>query len=132
MAKFTYHNIQLSTEPSPAIQLHIYSPLDKNMKASVEAIIDSASPITCIPEELIDEIGADNLEYEVINVRGATGRRTEMQTLIVNLRLASCNFRNISVLLIPKQYALIGRDIINKYKITLNGLKKEWEIHVKC
>ena len=55
-----------------------------------------------------------------------------MKCYVVDIRLARCEFLLWGVIATDSDYALIGRDILNGYKITLDGINETWEVDAKC
>lgn len=102
------------------------------MLLKIEAIIDTGAVMTCVPQKVLNKINTDNLEYGKKNVRGAIGEATQLTTYFVNLKLAKCRFPDIEVIAINSDYAIIGRDIINSYRIVLDAPNGEWEVDAEC
>ncbi len=61
------------------------------------------------------------LSAQTIVAESFDGVRTRIDTYAVTLEIAHARFRYIEVILIPDEYALIGRDILNPFYAHLNG-----------
>lgn len=130
---FSYGNTQDLQCISPDALLEVVNPAKLYQNDKVDAIVDSGAVITCIPQSTIDNIG--QLDYDHVEARNADGSIVLLRRCIVhititnnnNYNLYQHNVRDIPVLAIPnKGYALIGRDIINDYKVILNAPNRTW------
>ncbi len=110
--------------PSPEASITILNPSHNLQNTEVTAIFDSGAVMTCIPESQVEQLGT--LHYSSKNVRGANNTTFERRTYIVNIQLENHLFTNIEVIALPKNYALIGRDILNQYKVTFNAPQNTW------
>jgi hypothetical protein len=126
---FLYGTLQGPQYLSPEITIDIRSPETNNLINDIEALLDTGSPITLIPERLIERLGIANMVYEKIRIRGATNQVEERRAYLIHLKVASWNFYDFRVGTFKKPYALIGRDIINRYNITLDGPQQRWMVN---
>ncbi len=129
---FKYGTIQYGLIPAPEILVRATCPSDQSLSSVTEAVVDTGAAMTCLPQRVIDEIGAENLIYGHKRVLGAIGNEGRRATYIVNLRVAKCNLMNIEVIAFDREYALIGRDVLNSYMITFDGPGKSWRVEAKC
>lgn len=129
---FRYGTTQTKSTPGPQIVIRAFSPSDESVSGEADAIVDTGAVMTCIPQRVVDELGADTLIYYNKFVRGAIGPKSRRKTYIVHLQIAKCSFQNIEVIAFDKEYALIGRDILNGYSITFDGPQGVWRIDKKC
>jgi predicted aspartyl protease len=107
--------------------IEIYKPSNSSQSQQLKAIPDTGAVITCIPESAISNLGG--LTYSIKKFRDLSGNIKELKTYYVNLKISEHYFQDIEVLAIPgKEYALIGRDILNKQKILFNELQGTWSI----
>ncbi|OCQ97927.1 hypothetical protein BCD67_01995 [Oscillatoriales cyanobacterium USR001] len=125
---FRYGHFQNRWTPGPQAIIQIYSPQDPSLSAKVNAIVDSGAVLTAIPQWTIEEIDDGNLEYTWITVKGAIGIGERRKTYIINLRLGNYYFPDLEVVALDKECALIGRDILNEYRVILDAPKGRWSI----
>lgn len=126
----TYHYEQIQdprSSPSPIARIEVLNPNSSEKRVeNVKAILDTGSGITSIPESIIEKLGA--LSYTVIRIRSPL----ENKTISKKLLLVKIEFdgkpHEVKVLGIPKDYAVIGRDILNQYKIILDAPNQVWSI----
>lgn len=124
MLRFSYGYTQNSDFPSPEAFIRLSNPGDSTKMTSLLGIVDSGAVMTCIPESKIANLG--NLEYSTIEVCDANGNWYGRKTYLVNLFLENQVFGELEVIALPKNFALIGRDILNRNKIMLNASRDIW------
>jgi hypothetical protein len=114
--------------PAPAVQITVYSSRDRLLWQNVEAILDTGSAATCIPESIIPLLGGDLLPYDVKRVLSATGPAQQVKRYLVDLTIGRCPFNKIYVVALQRPYALIGRDIANDHLLALAAKMSVWSI----
>lgn len=129
---FRYGTIQYKPLESPQIKLHISSRKDLSSSVPVDAIVDTGAVMTCVPEKLIKRIGGDRLGYSVRQISSVGAKRHPCKTYFINLKVAKCEFRNIEVVAVDREYAILGRDILNQYSVTFDGPSLRWEVDADC
>lgn len=123
-----YGSIQSKAVFSPQLIITVSSPKNNTLIGDVEAVVDSGAVMTCIPVRVIESLNENELEISTKIVSSATGNAIEKITYIVNIIFSNHEYKDIEVIPLEKNYALIGRDILNKHKINLNGPQKKWSI----
>lgn len=129
---FQYGNNISVKFPCPEIILQGKIPSDETKTFRVTAIIDTGAIMSCVPAKAIESIVGADFEYNLVTVRGACGTSEYRKSYIIHLKLANCEFRDLEVIAIDKPYALIGRDILNKYKLTFDAPNSTWDVDTKC
>lgn len=117
-----YGCLQHKDIAGPQIALEISNGIDPT-SCRVEAIIDTGSTSTCLPERVIKEIGV--YIYKYVPVRGVNGRATRM-SCVVDVGFAGRRLSDVDVIVIDLEYALVGRDVINKFVTRFDGPCGEW------
>lgn len=124
----SYRQIQdCRSMPSPFTHIDVFNPSsDKHCHEYVEVIADTGAGITSLPQNVIDALGP--LQYTTINVRSPfdRNRQTAMVLYSVCLRIENGITHEIEVLGIPRKYGILGRDILNNYKIVLDAPNSRW------
>lgn len=125
--RFNYTN-QENNPSKPCCLISIHNPNKPELfKDNIEALVDSGASMTCIPESMLTNIG--NLTISQLTMRSASGNTVPRNTYIINIKIAGSCFpetQKIEVMSIPGEYALIGRDILNQYKIVLDASQNKW------
>lgn len=121
-----FYNIT-KTPRRPECEIYI-SNLGSNENKQVNAIPDTGADMTMIPNTVITQM--ENLtEGEKIGCRGVNGELKEIQTYYVNIRIGDQDFPNHLVALCPKEYAIIGRDILNQSKASFYANQNTWRLN---
>ena len=91
---------------------------------TVPALIDSGASGTLIPESVVS-----GLSLRKIGERRASGVYSPPRMVPiykVDLDFVGFDFQNHPVSTQPRDYALIGRDVLNRYLTELNGPRLEF------
>lgn len=113
--------------PSPFTHIDVFNPSsDTHCHKNLKVIADTGAGITSLPENVIRTLG--HLQYTTINVRSPVdrNRQTAMVLYSVCLRIENGITHEIRVLGIPRKYGILGRDILNNYKIVLDAPNGRW------
>lgn len=122
---FDYNNNIIP--PAPFLEVSFLTPIPLNIKNSIisHAMIDSGASMTVIPKWIVDKL---ELKYIYkINVIGFTGE-SEPYVYPILINIESLGDFITEAITWDKEYALIGRDLLNKWLVLLNGPDKKSEI----
>jgi len=125
---FDYGTLQCRECLGTEIDIYAYLNL-QNSRAGrrVNAIVDTGAVMTCVPEWVINRLGAST--YSFVQVRLANGELRDVQTVLVHIKVANYDIpERVEVAALNISYALIGRDILNQYRVTLDGPLETWSI----
>ena len=90
--------------------------------SSVEfpAQLDTAADVSVIPWQVVEELQLEQLgEFEAL---GLGGHMLTMPTFLVQIQLRGSHTQVIKVLASAEEpYILLGRDVLNRFRITLDG-----------
>ena len=114
--------------PFPAIILKIVNP--KTQAAITDVfLVDSGADISSIKQEIIDEL---DLEYGGIMLGStATGKDDVRFTATVRIETPWQAYEPVKVIVEPgTDENLLGRNLINKWKVTLDGPNQQMTIEV--
>lgn len=105
------------TPPAPVVEVRI---IDGSSVETVEALVDSGADATCIPERV-----AEALELQPISVLRVGGADGGSEDRLV-YRAESIQFEgqtlgNVALIGLPVSYAIVGRDLMNRFVIRLEG-----------
>lgn len=118
-----YGNLQTNVSLGPQCLIHIYNPTDAHIGLNISAIIDSGAAITCISEECVRQLG-NLVRMPSLQIKTSTNGICSVSSYIIGLRFPEFDesFQDLRVISMPrKRYAIIGRDILNRYKIVMDG-----------
>jgi len=105
--------------PAPFVDIRVSPPLYPALGQSLQAKLDTAADISCVPSYLVDQLGL--LPARAIPAEGYDSVQTVVNTYTITLEVAAARFRNLEVVSIPEKYALLGRDVLNFFYVQLNG-----------
>ena len=110
----------------PECRLDIGNPRERNKIAKkVDAVADTGADMTMIPDSLIGSLG--NLIEGEIRCGGVNGIAIR-KTYLVDITVDNYPFNSIEVVAIPKNHALIGRDILNQHKASFDASENCWRL----
>lgn len=113
--------------PAPYITLEI-TPSGRRCKPiRRRAKLDTGASLTVIPENLpgrwrIDSVGMATL-------RAYNGQKSMRPVHVVDIIIGSKHFQDVRVTVAPRRNILLGRDILNQLRITLDGPQQIIDIH---
>lgn len=133
---YNYEQLRKNNLPAPVIDLMALVPGDRSLNSWAKAIVDTGAAMTSVPVSIIDDLGRTNLIANVTAVKAALhnrGSKSYVETYIIDISLGNCYFPKMKVLVLPgMDYALIGRDILNNYKITFDAQNDLWKVNATC
>jgi predicted aspartyl protease len=116
--------------PAPTVDILLTTPDPELLKQSNPikkmALLDSGADMTAIPSSLVNELKLKKIDDIIVtNYQGGLSRTSIFVIRVIITGLLDLNIRVITSNL---DYVHIGRDIMNKWKLYLNGLNKELKI----
>lgn len=126
-----YERIQDSlSNPSPVALIEVSNPSNSTIRVKdIKAIVETGAGITSIPESVIERLGA--LNYTVIRVRSPLDGKNIISKKLYKVTIKfGEESHEIQVLSISRNYALIGRDILNQHRIILDAPNEVWSIEL--
>lgn len=108
-----------SQSPVPFIEFEVVSSQDSTQRRLVQGLLDTGAEVSVLPFEILTALQipkASNMSVESWN-----GSPTLVNTYIVTLEVADAHLDSIEVVAAPMQYAILGRDVLNHFILTLNG-----------
>ena len=126
-----YERIQdYVSSPSPIAWIGVSNPsssTDRGGNVKTKAILDTGGGITSIPESIIEKLGG--LSYTVIRIRSPLDYKNIISKKLYKVTIEfDGKAHEVEVLAIPRDYAIIGRDILNQHKIILDAPNEVWSI----
>jgi predicted aspartyl protease len=118
MVRYRY-NAQVEP-PAPFIHATVSHPEREEAIADLPAQLDTAADMTVVPEEVIKRLGL--VPIEEVPVGGFGGQVTEFPAYFVEITLR--DMRTVSVKVLGSRdepYILLGRDVLNEFRIVLDG-----------
>ena len=122
---FSYRMISHGEPLAPALNIDVIA--NNIEKKGVLALLDSGASITLIPQSIIEEIQPSIVDVPVRF--GFTGGEVESLLYALKIRIPKVGTWYVEVVgYAGLSYALIGRDVLNKWSLFLKGRSKIFEI----
>lgn len=111
----------------PVVQIQVSALEDlNNNQTTLEAIVDSGSDRTFLPERLLRHLGAESIREAWVS--GIDGIRYPVEMYMVKVSIGPYEFFGTRVIGDKQGRAILGRDLLNQLIVTLNGLANSVEI----
>ena len=114
--------------PAPFLDVLIRHPWAPDRSKPVRAKLDTGADLSAIPYPVSDEL--ELLPVRTILAETYDGVQTSVRTYFITLEAARAHFRRLEVILIPEEYMLLGRDVLNRFYARLNGPDLAFDISV--
>ena len=105
--------------PAPFLPVWLASLAEDSESISVQAKLDTGADLTAIPITLIDRLHL--VPAGEIEVEGFDGRHTTIQAYDINLQVDQLKIVGLLVIGLVEDYALLGRDVLNRLRLLLDG-----------
>lgn len=122
--QFSYDSTQYP--PQPVVEMIITAPRSSTGTSSLQASIDTGADVTLIPLDNLMPLAAPVGDSRW--VRSWWDERYEFKTFIVDVRIGDLVLPAIEVLGYPGDEVVLGRDILNKLWLELDGPAQTVEV----
>ncbi len=125
MLTFRYNRGE--SPPAPYITLEI-APSERSRKpVRRRAKLDSGASLTVIPDSLPRRWRVPIVGF--VTIRAYNGQKSLRTVYLVDIIIGSKRFQDVRVTIAPRRNILLGRDILNQLRVTLDGPRQIIEIH---
>lgn len=117
---------EMATLPRLIVEASVAPPEDTmgRIEATIHLELDTGSEITMIPADSVRNM---HLRSEMIVVKGFSGKMSLAKCSMVSFKSSSLDFESdIPVGLMRSPCGLVGRDVLNRRILVLNGPGKCW------
>ena len=126
MIRYLYVNY--AEAPAPFVHLSLRCPQTGRRADDVPAQVDTAADRTILPVKIVDAMGLAQIGH--IRLMGFGGRLIECPTYAVEAAIRSLPAALLKVAAGEgEDHVLLGRDVLNLYRIVLDGPKGALEIN---
>jgi len=115
-----------SQPPAPFIEFEVVSPQDSTQRRPTQGLLDTGAEVSVLPVEILTALQIPKASD--MSVESCDGSPTLVTTYIVTLRIADARLDSIEVVAAPMPYAVLGRDVLNHFILTLNGKDLSFEL----
>jgi hypothetical protein len=122
-----YRYNQQVSPPAPFLHLVLARPDGTRSSGEIPAQIDSAADITAVPADVIDDL--ELVQFGSMDVAAFAGVLKTVRTFLVQLSLRGGNPVVVKVVASSDEpHVLLGRDVLNRHRILLDGPQGMMEI----
>ncbi|TEU16302.1 MAG: hypothetical protein E3J21_10900 [Anaerolineales bacterium] len=112
--------------PAPFVDVLILHPSDHEQTRYIRGKLDSGADLSVIPEEVADELQL--IPAREIQTRSYDGTVRDIQSYFVALEIEGYSIQLIEVVASHRADTLLGRDVLNHFRITLDGKTLTFEM----
>jgi predicted aspartyl protease len=102
-------------------------PLDSNERRTLPALLDTGADISTLPPATIHHLNLVPLDE--IPIASYRGEAVLVATYLVHIQIGSWAIEAIEVIAGGEAYAILGRDVLNQFRLILDGPRAILEIH---
>ncbi len=107
----------------PSLPIRLGYPEESLSLGPLDAILDTGADGTLIPQVLLDELGAPLVDQ--IWVRSQWGESRQAGLYTIDLSISDIRLPAIEVVGVPGSEIILGRDVLNRLRLLLDGLAGE-------
>jgi predicted aspartyl protease len=111
--------------PAPVLRVVARAPLGAEVRR-LEGKVDTGSDICALPEHVLEAL--DPPPVRIVRAAGFSGAPAEMVVFRVDLDVEGTSFDRVEVLATRRPYAIIGRNVLRRLVVTLDGPRSELEL----
>jgi predicted aspartyl protease len=108
-----------SQPPAPFIEFEVVSPQDLTQRRLAQGLLDTGAEVSVLSVEILTALQIPKASD--MSVESWDGSPTFVTTYIVTLGIADARLDSVEVVAAPMPYAILGRDVLNHFILTLNG-----------
>lgn len=112
--------------PAPSLNVRFSRP-SSTRSLEIQAKLDTGADITVIPQQIINELRL--MPVRRISISSFDKRQVWKYTYFVDLSLKNLEFSMVEVISTSRLDALLGRDVLNLLKTTLDGKTLNFDLH---
>ena len=113
--------------PTPSVLLNLRHPIATRLTSDVPALVDSGADQTVLPMQIVRTLGLNQLDETL--VKGFDGSIQVLATYPLSLCIRDMKPILVEVLASDRvEYAILGRDVLNRYRIIFDGPKQRLEL----
>lgn len=112
--------------PVPEIEIVVNSPAGSPRPEILKMIVDSGADRTVLPLEVVKRMDLPFWDEGVI--KDFSGKAHKVFFYTARITISTLEEHLIRIIALEGSHSLVGRDILNRYKVTLDGRQKKIEI----
>ena len=112
--------------PAPVALVTLRNATTHSEASKVPMLLDSGADASMVPEQIVENLGVDTSLSGQFEIIGVEGKSTFARAVSIELVFLGRRFRG-QFLLTPNEYGIIGRNILNRVPLLLDGPKLAWD-----
>jgi predicted aspartyl protease len=113
--------------PAPFLQILVANRFQRRKRATLSAMVDTGSDVTAIPSHLIKQL--DLYATGKIYLEDVNQQTMPIYLYGTRLTIVNITFNDFEVITTELEHALIGRDLLNHFRIELDGRAQQFTVH---
>jgi hypothetical protein len=113
--------------PAPVALITVLNLKNGLKKSNVPMLLDTGADLTLIPKYAVEYLNLDFSQSSQVRLETLEGNVSISQTVELQISFADENFQ-AKFPLIEQEYGVIGRNILNDFRIEFDGQNLHWEI----
>jgi predicted aspartyl protease len=113
--------------PAPVAQVTVANAMRRRRHRSAPALLDTGSDITAIPRSLANTLQLYPIGQ--IRLEDVQAQTLQVLTYAVQLTIAGLIIPRLEVILTGLDYVVLGRDVLNRFYVLLNGPETAFDLH---
>ncbi len=120
---------QLFSPPAPVARVMLHNPANGMSMSEVLMLIDPGADSSLLPQPAIEQLGIPTHLGQQFELEAFDGSKSAALLVIAELVFLRKTFKGEFLLVNqPTQiYGILGRDVLNKVRLLLNGPQLNWE-----
>jgi predicted aspartyl protease len=120
MNVYSYTYDEVHDPPAPVAEISVYPPRTPAREARLTVLIDTGADVSTLPLRVLKRIGAEYLETATL--LGVAGGRITVDPYRIAVRVGPHTAPTLRVAGVASTTdAVLGRDVLNHLKVTLDG-----------
>lgn len=113
------HYSRVYSPPAPVVTVTLFDAVTGSERAKLEAKLDTGADVTVLPESVIAQLALVPRAKAVL--RGFDGRASTRLVYYVGMRVMGVTLPAVRCVTATRTGALLGRNVLNRFVITLDG-----------
>ncbi len=105
--------------PAPMVEISLANVTSRRRRHTVSALLDTGSDVTAIPSHFVSDLHLYPISR--LELEDLAGERSVVLSYVVQLAAGGLVIPRLEVILTGLDHAILGRDVLNRFYLTLNG-----------